>query len=623
MRQETGSLRLRARQLYRCSGRVDILPDDGEDLPSGSRGGWVVQFDATTRAACKWGTMGPSGCLDVILNIVARDRERGSSLDGLGSGTGELLSVMEDPGLGPITYLGIACRAGTSGRSGHQFARAALLEIDVAAPGATLDLIGCDYLIVPDPFVTKSGRSHAETWSVLQSTVESMWPMVRRGVALDMTSEPIDGKCDASLRPMMDDAARFLKRIGGQGIFIKTDDALSGFTAYAFKHDRTPSNGPNQTVGASQRLPVLRPRLPMVEKLAPYLRRIDANRSYSNHGPLLAELQARLANHWGTPAGSVVCAASGTMALVGAILAIAGRANDQRPFALTSAFTFAATAVALELCGYRTYLADIDTESWMLDPERLARRPDLARIGVVVPVAPFGRPVSQARWKVFQNETGIPVVVDGAASFDRVTDRPETFLGAVPVVLSFHATKAFGVGEGGCVVSSDSEQMPRVVRALNYGFLASRDSGGPSANGKMSEYHAAVGLAELDQWLQKRAALHAVADQYRRKMRDAGLGDRLTAAPEISSTYLLFHCADAAEAQRIQAGLSRRGIDTRLWYGEGLHRHSYFSRLRREDLAVTDNLAPRLLGLPVAEDLMEGDVTRVVSAVADELAEAR
>src|SRR5215469_5144983 len=257
-------------------------------------------------------------------------------------------------------------------------------------------------------------------------------------------------------------------------------------------------------------VPVLRPQLPNADRLLPYLRRIDAARIYTNHGPLAAELETRLQHYLAVPAGGVVTASSGTLALIGAILAAAGRATEDRPLALCPAFTFAATANSAEQCGYRPYLVDIDAESWMLDPRRLDGHPALSRAGLVVPVSPFGRPVPQQPWWAFAESTGIPVVIDGAASFDRAAEIPERFLGPVPVALSFHATKGFATGEGGAVVSTEPELAQRVLQALNFGVRLARDPEMAGTNGKMSEYHAAVGLAEFADWGAKRQRLEAV-----------------------------------------------------------------------------------------------------------------
>src|SRR5687768_5876546 len=77
-------------------------------------------------------------------------------------------------------------------------------------------------------------------------------------------------------------------------------------------------------------IPVLRPMLPCAERVLPYLKRIDETRLYSNYGPLSRELERRLADTLQLPADGLISASSGTAALVGAILATAGRATPDR-----------------------------------------------------------------------------------------------------------------------------------------------------------------------------------------------------------------------------------------------------------------------------------------------------
>lgn len=387
--------------------------------------------------------------------------------------------------------------------------------------------------------------------------------------------------------------------------------------------DRSPFTGASKKqvvvcgTAGEERIPVLRPRLPATERLVPYLRRIDARRIYTNWGPLSAELERRLERRLELSEGCVSSAGSGTAALAGGVLASAGRATSDRPLAIVPALTFVATVSAVEQCGYVPFLADIDPHTWTLDPTRIAAHTELERVGVIVPVAPFGRPVPLAPWREFRRSSGIPVVIDGAASFDRLTDAPAEFLGDVPVAISFHATKSFGVGEGGCLASTDPDLILRAGQALNFGFHGTRDSRGPSINGKLSEYHAAVGLAELDGWGEKHEALRRVGASYRRHAGEAGLGDRVVTSPEISAAYVLFRCVDAAEAARVRAALTDAGVGYRLWYGVGLHRQSHFASGPRERLDVTDAVAPCLLGIPQGPDLAEATVAEVVAALAE------
>jgi dTDP-4-amino-4,6-dideoxygalactose transaminase len=371
------------------------------------------------------------------------------------------------------------------------------------------------------------------------------------------------------------------------------------------------------TYGMRPFIPVYRPKLPAADRVLPYLRRIDESRIYTNWGPLTIELEQRLAKQFGLGEHAVISASSGTTALVGAILATAGRATSGRMLAVVPALTFVATAIAAEQCGYRPYIVDVDAEDWSLQLGRLEHHRFLSQIGVVVVVAPFGRPVSQSACAAFRERTGIPVVIDGGGSFEGVSADPGRTLGAVPTALSFHSTKSFAVGEGGCVVTTDEQLSSRVMRSLNFGFESSRNSIAPSTNGKLSEYHAAVGLAELDGWAAKHDALLRVAASYRRMFDGSTFGHRLVAAPEIASCYVLLQADTVAASVSLQRDFDSCGVDTRLWYGTGLQAQHCYRELPRDPVDVTENLAPRLIGLPMAPDLSDEAIARIATVLGE------
>ena len=364
--------------------------------------------------------------------------------------------------------------------------------------------------------------------------------------------------------------------------------------------------------------PVLRPKLPSARAILPYLERVDAARIYSNFGPLVCELQSRLQDLLLAGEGQVICTSSGTSALSAAILASAGRAGDKR-IAIVPDLTFAATAAAVERCGYDLHLTEVDRDNWQLDPDVIRRHPRLAEVGVVVPVAAYGQPVAQACWVRFMQDTGIPVVIDAAAAFASLLRAPGRYVGAVPAAISFHATKSFGVGEGGCIAWSAPRAEQRLSEAINFGFFEDRRSIAPSLNGKMSEYHAAVGLAELDSWNDKTAAFERVVASYRRYASALGLEGRMILFPESDYIYPMFNCADDEESRLLQDRLSQRGYGSRMWYRLGLHSHPEFARCTTDDLAASEWLASRLLGLPMAVDLDDRDVSEVLDVISGTL----
>ena len=365
---------------------------------------------------------------------------------------------------------------------------------------------------------------------------------------------------------------------------------------------------------SADRIAVCRPLLPTLDKIAPYLRSIDAERRYTNHGELVLELQQRIRATFELPS-QIVAASCGTSAIAGAILGSTGRATKRRPICLLPAYTFIGTLSAIELCGFVPYFIDVNPKTWMLDSARCLSHRIIDDVGLVVPVAPYGRPISQGDWKQFRDRTGIPVVVDGAAAFAGIVADPESTLGDIPVAVSFHATKAFAAGEGGAVLCNDQEASTAILQCLNFGYKSGKPGARPALNGKMSEYHAAVALAELDGWITKRAGFRRVAQLYKDASRGSNMAGQLHLSPSISPSYALFDAARSDIASRVQAALRANQIGYRMWYGSGLHRLSYCSGFGRDALPHTENIAARLIGLPMSCDMSSDDVSTVVRVV--------
>ena len=104
----------------------------------------------------------------------------------------------------------------------------------------------------------------------------------------------------------------------------------------------------------------------------------------------------------------------------GLTLALTAQAAKPGTLCAMPAWTFVASAHAAVNAGLIPYFVDVDIETWALDPaglaEHIAQAP--APVGAVMPVAPFGEPISVAPWDAFRADTGLPVVIDAAAGFE-------------------------------------------------------------------------------------------------------------------------------------------------------------------------------------------------------------
>ncbi len=353
-------------------------------------------------------------------------------------------------------------------------------------------------------------------------------------------------------------------------------------------------------------LPVAKPRLPLAGEILPYLHRIDQSRWYSNSGPLVQEFESRLASHAG--GGAVATVANATVGLTLALLTY-----DLPPGSLcmVPSWTFAATGHAIELAGLVPWIVDVDAESWALEPEaaRELLRDAPGPVSAVIPVSPFGHPIDFAGWDKFRDATGVAVVIDAAAMFDTIQS------GSIPAVVSLHATKVLGVGEGGFVVGNDAGFIQELQKRANFGFWGSREATAPSLNGKLSEYGAAVGLAALDTWKATRADFARVAAAYRDRFSgqakvilQEGFGERW-----VSSTVIV--AVEDAGAEAVGHALVAQRIGTRRWWGGGLHRHGAFAKFPRAKTDQTEELADSVLGLPCWRDLPNEKIEQICDIV--------
>lgn len=357
-------------------------------------------------------------------------------------------------------------------------------------------------------------------------------------------------------------------------------------------------------------IPAMRPKLPSAERLLPYLKEIDSSRVYSNFGPLMRAFEDRLAERYGLPGGCVTTVANATLGLT-----LAFAAEGVRPGTLCAmpAWTFIASAHAATMAGLVPYFVDVEAESWALDPQAVADATTAApgEVGAVMPVMPFGRPIDIAAWDRFRARTGVPVVIDAAAGFDAVSP------GRAPTVVSLHATKVLGVGEGGFVMSTDSAIIRGIRTRSNFGFAGTREAMVPAANAKLSEYHAAVGLAALDEWPEVRAEWMALARTYRQALPES---NRLRFQRGFGEDWIAATCVIDlvdSEAVRIETALARAGIETRRWWGAGAHVHAATRELPRTALPVTEALVNSTIAVPFFRGLEEVDVQRVAEAMAD------
>ena len=252
---------------------------------------------------------------------------------------------------------------------------------------------------------------------------------------------------------------------------------------------------------------VTKPYLPPLNELLPYLERIWDSGILSNSGPFHAELEKELEHLLGVGHVSLFCNA--TVALITAQQALGLKGQI-----ITTPYSFVATTHAIRWMGNEPVFIDVEPDSLCLDP-RLIESAITENTVAIMPLHCYGNTCHTEQIAEIAGRHGLKVIYDACHSFG-VTDHQGSVLkhGDVSVV-SFHATKVFNTFEGGLLVTQSLETKQKVDHLKNFGFVDETVVIESGINGKMSEFNAAVGLAQLPHFtevISRRAKLDA---QYR------------------------------------------------------------------------------------------------------------
>lgn len=329
----------------------------------------------------------------------------------------------------------------------------------------------------------------------------------------------------------------------------------------------------------------------------------------TNNGTLVRQLESALRRHLGID--SLLVCNNGTTALMLA-LHCAGLAGKK---VAVTPYTYVATLSALLWIGCTPVFVDVDPESFCLSPDLLRRRlredPDIAG---VLPVHAYGLACDVEGLESVCREHGIPLVYDAAQAFgSRYKGKSLLDYGDYSIC-SFHATKVFHTAEGGCVVSRRPEDLPDLSLARAFGHI-NDDHYSLGINGKLSELHAAMGLALLPGTVEEiacRGKLHAAYDaalaglDLVRPVQRPGL--------EWNNAYYPILLPDEASRARVETALLAEHIHPRRYFHPSLNTLPYLRPEWKTPCPTAEDAARRVLCLPMFGG-MEGEAIALVARI--------
>lgn len=306
-----------------------------------------------------------------------------------------------------------------------------------------------------------------------------------------------------------------------------------------------------------------------------------------------------------------VATSSGTTALHVALLAHGIGAGDE---VITSAFTFIASANSVLFTGARPVFVDIDPATFNLDPAKIEAA-ITPRTKAIMPVHLFGLTCDMEPLMEIAAKHGLIVIEDACQSHG--AEYKGRRAGAFGTgTFSLYPTKNITSAEGGMITTDDPaiDEKCRVIRQHGMRRRYYHDELG--FNFRMTDVHAAIGLAQLGKLERFNAARIANAATLNAHLR--GVITPTTPAGQRHVFHQYTIRVEGGRRDALMQHLTANGVGNMVYYPVPIHQQTFYvNELGYGDVRLpeTERAAAEVLSLPVHPALSQADLEAIVAAV--------
>lgn len=353
------------------------------------------------------------------------------------------------------------------------------------------------------------------------------------------------------------------------------------------------------------RIPVTKPFLPSAERYKEMVDQIWENQWLTNNGTFLRRFEKELEQYLSTSHTTVVT--SGTMALQ-----LALKTLEPGGEIITSPFSYVATTSAIVWEGFTPIFADIEENSLGIDPLEVEKK-ITSETKAILATHVYGNPCSIEHLERISAKYEIPLFFDGAHAFGTNYKGKSVLEYGDISVLSFHATKLFHTVNGGAVFCQSAEEKEKIDRFRNFGHVGVNKFDGVGINGKMCEFHSAMGLLNLevaDELIDQRRTQWNV---YRKGIEGSELKTiSLSDEDGFNGAYFPVIFPHASKLQKAIDLATEKGIELRRYFNPSLNRLDY---VKYRSCPISEDISERICCLPQYHDLTIKEQSEVLDLI--------
>ena len=350
---------------------------------------------------------------------------------------------------------------------------------------------------------------------------------------------------------------------------------------------------------------VTQPTLAPLEEVTELMKGIWETGIMTHNGPLVQRFEKECAEKFGVP--QMVTCTNGTLGLQMAI-----RALRLKGEIITTPFTFIATINSILWEGCTPVFVDIDPDTFNLDPKKIEEKITYHTVGIM-PVHVFGNACDIESINKIAKEHNLKVIYDACHAVGVNYNRQSIFNYGDISVTSFHATKMLNTTEGGGCFTLNKELDEKLRRIRFFGFENHTEIVEDGTNAKMTEVHAAVGLANLkylDAALEDRKKKYAIYKQELSKDNSLSF-QKIDEDCNCSYFPVVFQSEEAC--LKAVCKLNEQHIFPRRYFYPSVN--TFTKIIPYVSMPISEDIASRILCLPLYYTLSEDDMNRIIETI--------
>ena len=344
--------------------------------------------------------------------------------------------------------------------------------------------------------------------------------------------------------------------------------------------------------------------LPPQKEYQAYLDKIWQSGNLTNQGTLLKNLEAKLSTYLNVD--NLQYVTNGTIALQLALSALDINEGE----IITTPFSYVATTSSILWQRCKPIFVDIEPNNFTIDVTKIEEK-ITANTKAIMPVHVFGYACNIEKIQEIANKYKLKVIYDAAHAFGSIYKEKSLASYGDVSTLSFHATKLFHTVEGGACVIKDREVAKKLDLQKRFGHTGDNHFC-LGINGKQSEFHAAMGLANLPHVTEIIAKRKYICELYDNELQ--GLFQRPEHQEFLEYNYAYYPIVfkDEKELLRVFEGLKKQDIFPRRYFYPTLNTLPY---VEQQICPVSEDISSRIACLPLYVELKEKDVLRICKII--------